>query len=139
MFKKNLHLKYKSFWVLVGCALVAYVVYSSLTPSPIKIDINYFDKYAHTFGYFVLMGWFMQIYHSKNTFIICALAFIFMGVGLEFVQGMTGYRHFDINDMLANSLGVLLAAILVKTPFPKMLYYFEIALAENILKSSGRY
>jgi len=110
---------------MVGYALVGYVIYSSLTSSPIEIDINYFDKYAHTFGYFVLMGWFMQIYYTKRILIIYAVTFLSMGVGLEFIQGMTGYRYFDVNDMLANSLGVLLAVLLVKTPFPKILYFFE--------------
>ena len=31
-----------------------------------------------------------------------------MGIGLEFVQGALGYRTFDLFDMLANSLGVLI-------------------------------
>jgi len=125
MFKKNSPLKYKSLWLALGYVLVAFVVYSSLTSSPIKMDINYFDKYAHAFGYFVLMGWFMQIYHSNKAVLICAVTLVVLGVGLEFVQGMTGYRYFDLNDMLANTSGVLLAWILVKTPFPNILYYVE--------------
>jgi len=104
---------------------VAYVIYSSLTPNPIELKVNHFDKYAHTFGYFVLMGWFMQIYHQKKSVFICAVVFIFMGIALEYVQGMTGYRYFDLNDMLANGFGVLLAVMLVKTPFPRILEIFE--------------
>ncbi len=110
---------------MVGYMLVAYVIYSSLTPNPIEVDVSDFDKYAHTFGYFVLMGWFMQIYHAKKMLMICAAVFVSMGVGLEFLQGLTGYRYFDVYDMLANSFGVLLALLLVKTPFPQILYYFE--------------
>ena len=34
--------------------------------------------------------------------------FIAMGVGLEFIQGMTDYRTYDVLDMAANSIGVLL-------------------------------
>jgi glycopeptide antibiotics resistance protein len=39
-----------------------------------------------------------------------------MGVGLEFIQGMLGYRTYEVFDMLANAIGVLLgwvAAMLV--------------------------
>lgn len=125
MFKENPQLKYKLFWLMIGYVLVGYVIYSSLTSSPITADIDYFDKYAHTFGYFVLMGWFMQIYHTKKSVLLCAAFLIFMGVGLEFVQGLTGYRYFDVNDMLANMTGVLLAGLLIKTSFPFALYYFE--------------
>ena len=35
-------------------------------------------------------------------------AWIAMGVALEFAQAATGYRSFELSDMAANSLGVLL-------------------------------
>ena len=125
MFNKNPHLKYRPLWLFVAYSLVAYVIYSSLTSSPVHVDVNYFDKYAHTFGYFVLMGWFMQLYHSRKGVFLCAVSLILMGVSLEFLQELTGYRFFDIYDMMANTAGVLLAWMLVKTPFPYILYYFE--------------
>jgi glycopeptide antibiotics resistance protein len=31
-----------------------------------------------------------------------------MGIGLEFIQGMLGYRTYEVFDMLANTIGVLL-------------------------------
>jgi len=133
MFNKNPDLKYRFLWLFVAYFLVAYVIYSSLTPSPVHVDINFFDKYAHTVGYFVLMGWFMQLYHSTKGVLLCATALIIMGISLEFLQELTGYRFFDIYDMLANTAGVLLAWSLVKTPFPNILYYFETKLL-SILK-----
>jgi len=125
MFEKNPALKYRWLWLFMGYALVAYVVYSSLTPNPIHVDVNFFDKYMHTLGYFVLMGWFMQLYHVRKNISQCGVLLILMGVSLEFLQDLTGYRVFDINDMMANTVGVLLAWSLMKTPFPKVLYYFE--------------
>ena len=125
MCKKNPELKYKQLWLVVGYILVAYVLYSSLTPSPITMDVKYFDKYAHTFGHFVLMGWFMQIYHERKSVYLCAAFFISLGTSLEFIQGMTGYRFYDVNDMLANASGVLLAWLLIRTPFPKILCYID--------------
>lgn len=122
---ENPKLMYRLLWLVVGYGLVAFVVYSSLTSSPVEIKVENFDKYAHTFGYFVLMGWFVQIYHGRGSVFICALLFVIMGVGLEFVQGMTAYRYFDVYDMLANTLGVLIAWGLTLTRFPSLLKMFE--------------
>ena len=58
-------LKLKSLWLLIGYVLVAFVVLQSLTSSPVDVGIKLWDKFLHTAGYFVLMGWFVQIYHSK--------------------------------------------------------------------------
>jgi len=48
-----------------------------------------------------------------------------MGISLEFLQDWGGVRHFEVNDMIANSSGVLLAWVLVLTPFPGLLLWFE--------------
>jgi len=125
MQKESRLLRYRKAWLFVGYSLVAFVVYSSLTSSPVKVEVNNFDKYAHTFGYFVLMGWFVQLYQTPKSVFVCAVLFIIMGVGLEFIQGATGYRQFDIYDMMANTLGVLIAWVLSLTRFPCLLKYFE--------------
>ena len=38
-----------------------------------------------------------------------------MGVGLEYLQGMTSYRHFAYADMLDNALGVGFGVVLAAT------------------------
>lgn len=70
----------------------------------------------------------MQLYHVRKNISQCGVLLILMGVSLEFIQDLTGYRFFDIYDMMANTAGVLLAWSLSKTPFPKVLSYFEIKL-----------
>ena len=125
MQKENSNLKYRLLWLLVGYSLVAFVVFSSLTSIPVTIKVDNFDKYAHTLGYFVLMGWFVQIYHARRHVLVCALIFLSMGTGLEFVQGMTTYRYFDVYDMLANTLGVFIAWGMTLTKFPYLLKTFE--------------
>jgi len=118
-------LKLKPLWLVIGFAMIAFVVYSSLTSSPVSFDVKMSDKIMHVTGYFGLMGWFLQIYQKKNMQFKLAIAFICMGVGLEFLQDLGGVRFFEVNDMLANTAGVLLAWSLVKTPFPKILFYLE--------------
>lgn len=118
-------LKHRSLWLFIGYVLVTFIVYSSLTSHTIEVDIRFFDKYAHSFAYFVLMGWFVQIYQTKKSVLLCAIFFVCMGVGLEFVQGMTAYRSFDLYDMSANTLGVLIALGLSFTRFTVILRHFE--------------
>jgi len=119
-------LKLNTLWLIIGYAMVAFVVYSSLESAPIEV-INFegSDKVMHMTAYFGLMGWFLQIYHARKAQIILACAFIAMGVILEILQGLGGVRFFEFYDMLANSTGVLLAWSLVKTPFPQLLQYIE--------------
>ena len=119
-------LKLKPLWLIIGYVMVVFVIYSSLDTTPVVlISFENSDKLLHITAYFGLMGWFLQIYHSRNMQLILACLFITMGVSLEFLQGLGGVREFDIYDMLANASGVFIALLLVKTPFPKILYMIE--------------
>lgn len=118
-------LKLKPLWLLMGYGLVAFVIYSTLDTDPIQLDVYVSDKLMHMSAYFGMMGWFLQIYHEKKMQIILAIVFVSMGVALEYLQDMGGVRFFEVNDMAANAAGVMLAWSLVKTPFPKTLFYIE--------------
>jgi len=50
-------------------------------------------------------------YVSTKARAMYAAGFILMGIALEFLQGMTGYRTFDVFDMIANTIGVALGWI----------------------------
>jgi VanZ family protein len=107
-------------WLAVGWAMVAVIVWLSLTPAPPKLDFEQSDKLGHFVGYGVLMFWFSQLYR-KWPRVAYGLGFIAMGIGLEFAQGRLGFRSYDVFDMYANSLGVLLGwgvALLVPALLP---------------------
>ena len=87
--------------------MVAAVVWLSLTPSPPKVDFAQSDKVGHFIAYGALMLWFAQLYVGSARLFYGA-GFVAMGIALEFVQGALGYRSFDVFDMCANSLGVVL-------------------------------
>ena len=99
--------------------MVATVVWLSVTPAPPQIDFEQGDKLGHFLAYGSLMFWFSQLYR-KRTRLFYAIGFIAMGIGLEFVQGELGYRTFEVFDMCANALGVLLGWALALT-LPKIL------------------
>jgi len=102
--------------VAIGWALVAAILWLSLTPHPPRpVDIAGADKLEHCAAYGALMLWFAFLYRRTPTRLGYALGFVAMGVAIEFIQPYTG-RDFEVADMLADALGVALgwgAALLV--------------------------
>jgi len=98
----------RSACVAAGWGWVAAIVWLSLTPAPPQVEFAHGDKLGHFAGYGLLMLWFALLYLGRNLRILYAAGFIAMGIGLEFLQGHLGYRSFEVFDMYANTLGVLL-------------------------------
>ena len=80
----------------------------SLAPIPQPIGFEQGDKLEHFAAYGLLMALFGLAYVSRGARFAYAAGFILMGIALEFLQGMTDYRTFDVFDMLANTIGVAL-------------------------------
>lgn len=133
----NTPLKYKLLWLSIGYLMVVFVIYSSLSTSEMVMEITLPDKLIHALGYFGLMGWFMQIYRGKRAGFLLAAVFISMGIGLEFLQDLGGVRYFEVADMFANTLGVLLALALSYTPLAGILLWLERSLFAARRDSAG--
>lgn len=119
-------LKYHWLWVAIGWALVFLIVYLSLTPQPpAPLTFDNADKLEHAAAYATLSFWLCQIYRPARSQFVVATALVGLGVGLEYVQGWTGYRTFDVLDMLADGVGVLGGWLMVLTPLGRMLTYIE--------------
>ena len=101
-------MRFRPLWLAIGYALVATIVFLSLAPDLPDTGVEQGDKLGHFLAYGTLMFWFCQIYATRPTRVAHALAFAAMGVALEFAQGMTEYRTFEVLDMLANAIGVAL-------------------------------
>jgi len=98
----------RGLWLTGGWLMVAAIIWLSLTPLPPSVEIEYGDKFGHLFAYGALMFWFCQLYAARGARLACAIGFAAMGVALEFIQGALGYRSFEVADMFANALGVLI-------------------------------
>ena len=94
--------------IAIGWGLVAAILWLSLTPQPPHVDFEQSDKVGHFIAYGSLMFWFCQLYRNARTRVAYAAGFIAMGIAIEFVQGATGYRSFEVMDMVADAMGVLL-------------------------------
>ena len=88
--------------------MVAAIVWLSLTPAPPKVDFQQSDKVGHLLGYGAVMFWFSKLYLTTQARILYGIGFVAMGVTLELLQGQLGYRTYEVLDMYANTMGVLL-------------------------------
>lgn len=121
-------------WWLIGGGILAYIVYVTLTPHPLPMPGRFTDKVFHILGYFVLTGWFVQLYKPSRLRYYQAVGFIGLGTALEFAQLWVNTRSFDPGDIVANALGVVLAVVLLCGPLARLLLYFE----GNVFKSHER-
>ena len=98
----------RSLWL----ASVLVVIIGSLLPSdslPIRTleHLPLSDKIEHVMLYAVLT--FLPTIHERRKHVIAiALGAIALGIGLEYAQLFTGWREFEIGDMVADAVGVCL-------------------------------
>jgi len=104
--------------------MVAGVIVLSLIPVEVELGEDS-DKVAHFLAYGSLSLWFGMIFAGGGRQLGIAVAFVALGVALEFLQGLTGYRTFSIADMVANTIGAALGWGLAQTPLKNGLAWIE--------------
>src|SRR4029078_11559637 len=82
----QLRFRYRTLWLVMGWALVLAIVYLSLTPHPIEIQVEEGDKMGHCLAYGTLMLWFAQLYDTTKARCLLAVGWVALGGGLEFRQ-----------------------------------------------------
>ena len=104
--------------------MIAGVVVLSLIP--IEVDLGTGgDKLAHFVAYGSMTLWFGMVFSGTSRQLGIAAAFAAMGVALEFLQGLTDYRTFEIADMVANAIGATIGWGLAQTPLKHALAWIE--------------
>jgi hypothetical protein len=106
----------RALWHAAGLVFVAFVVYESLAPSAIDAGTAGGMKLGHLLAYGWLMLWYAQLYPAIGSRIAIGIALVILGAGLEYAQGMTGYRSFAYSDMRDNVIGVAIGLALAATP-----------------------
>jgi VanZ family protein len=110
-----MQLKHRNAWMVAGAGFVLLVIYLSVTPHPLDVPSVYDMKTGHILAYAWLMFWFSQIYPRKAARLVLGVAFVALGIALEYIQGFVG-RDFSYTDMRDDAIGVVIGAILVFTP-----------------------
>lgn len=115
----------------MGWGLVAAVVYLSVAhlagPPPVPGG----DKLGHLVAYGALTFWFAQLIQAKRARAQIMLAFVALGVSLEFVQGTLPYRSYDEMDMIANTAGVALGWLAAPPRTPNILRWLEVLVEDR--------
>lgn len=123
----NPEYKFKMLWLIIGYALVGFVIYLSVSSMPpvVELGFEFQDKIFHVLAYFSMMFWFAQIYHIKIQRFCFALLFITLGIAMEAIQSFDPARYAEFDDVVANSLGVAIGILLTKRSLKNLLFHFE--------------
>ena len=117
---------YRHLWLFLGAFYTLLLIIVSLIRVPdIEMPVSFADKVIHFLMYFILVGWFVQLYKTAIQRIMILLFAILLGLGIEYLQGMTSYRSFEMVDALANSLGAATAFVLAATRFDELLSWMD--------------
>ena len=119
-------LRFVRLWLGLGWLFVALVIFFSLTPSPPSpIEFTGADKLFHVSTYALMMLWFGLVYLPGRAYLLLGIGLILMGIALELIQGLTGYRSLEYVDMIANAVGVSFGWLLVRTRLSSTLLHVE--------------
>lgn len=117
-------------WLAAGWLGIGLAVFLSLTPAPPQIDLgSYTDKWEHITAYAVLMWWFSHLRTTLSERALTGIALVVMGIAIEFAQHATAARTFEISDMLAGALGVVLGWLVAPPRMPDTLRWLQRRLA----------
>lgn len=119
-------LRYFRWWLALGMGMVMTIAYLSLMSSPpAPVSFEYADKVEHCLAYSILMIWFIQLF-ERRSHVWVLVALLSFGVVIEVSQGLSGFRSFDIWDIMANFTGLGLGWLFGGTRVAQSLARFEI-------------
>ena len=99
---------------IVWLIAILVVIIGSLLPgnsAPMRLleRLHINDKIEHFLAYAVLT--FLPTIHERGRIVAAAaLGAVALGIGLEYAQLYSGWRDFELRDMLADAIGVLSGA-----------------------------
>ena len=118
----NQGLRFSALWLGLGWLVIAVIFYFSLSHHSLEPHTHLpIDKVEHFSAYVGLMWWFSQLYTRTSQRVWLAIALVGMGILVEILQGMTGYRDMSAGDAVADTLGILVGWWLVGTRFGNVL------------------
>jgi len=117
-------------WQFLGLLGVWVLIQQSLTPSPaVEMEFPGGDKLLHLSAYATLMLWFGFIYLPGKAYLQIGAGLTLIGITVEILQGITGYRSFECTDLVCNFFGVMAGWLFARTRLSMALIHLEKALA----------
>ncbi|MEO6801468.1 MAG: VanZ family protein [Rhodanobacter sp.] len=119
-------LRWQTAWVVLGTLIMAWTLWMALTPDPdITLPFPNGDKVLHVITFTCLMGWWGNVYRARRPRAWAALGCLAFGIFIEFAQWFDPPREADVFDVLADSIGILIALLLLRTPLAGVLASVE--------------
>ena len=113
--------------LIIALSVAIFIGYLSLKRTEnFPIEISHADKIYHAIAYFSLgLTWLLSFPKSlqnkklKYLIVVCCIIY---GIIIEVLQGtLTTYRTASLLDILANTVGVMIAMILFKQVYKKIM------------------
>lgn len=95
----------RRFMLAVGVAIIATIWVLSLMPVPPSVPGG--DKLHHWVAYAGCTLWWCLALTTWRQRGVAMLSLVAMGAVIEVLQGLSGYRYFELADIAANAGGVL--------------------------------
>lgn len=113
-----LPLRYGLRWRVASMLLLLLVLAGALMPVvwlwPDRVSVRLWfdgiDKWAHGLTFAFLAVWFSGLY-AKRAYWRIALGLFAFGLAIEVVQRVVGYRTADHQDLIANTVGILVGLL----------------------------
>lgn len=102
----------RRWWIALGVILVAVIWVGSLMPVDRLPRVGGGDKLHHFAAYAVCSFCWCALATNLRGKLGWISAIAIMGIVIEFLQGASGFRHFERADMIANALGALTGGML---------------------------
>lgn len=119
---KHIKTLFKDNFIVIPVSITVGIIYLSLIKTPKNmIEIAQIDKIYHSIAYFVLsITWLFAFQKTSQVKYIIVILCIILGIIIEVLQStLTIYRTGDYLDVLANSMGVILALVVFNLFFRK--------------------
>ncbi|MGV6818770.1 MAG: VanZ family protein [Thiotrichales bacterium] len=136
-----IELEFAFLWQALGVLLLGGIALGSLLPGsvmPAGFSLPHFDKLQHLLAYALLTAWYLVVFPGRYNVILVPLFALGLGVALEWLQGMTGYRESSGADVIADAGGILFATVFLVRPLQLMLVQVERALGAKASAGSPR-
>lgn len=114
-------------WAGLWMLAIACVVIGSLLPArDLPEAPPGFDKIEHFVAYAALAAGAVQLFARRLSWGFVCVMLVLMGIGLEYLQAQMGLgRMLDRQDVLANTIGVLIGLASAFTPWRDALLRWE--------------
>ena len=104
---------------IIATLIVAILSLTAIPKINLGLEIKSGDKFLHVLAYFTLSTvWLLALRNKLNNLssrLLLIFSLVFYGIVLELLQGgITNYRTRDFFDVVANTIGILLAVLLIK-------------------------